>query len=340
MAEKLNKIVKFRGITQEDVGVSHGHKLVDTASFAIKIARRCYGHEEQPFTMAIAGYGTGKSHLALTLATLLGNPTSETSNTIIDAVKAADPEIGNELGLLFQEASQPCLAITINGMQGFDLAAEVSRQIASALKNDKLDTKPLADLRPRFVQAASLTRLCNEALKSELLAALAANSLEQIIHDLEQQNEITYAKVHDFFAAKGIPIAALRGESIRDIIEITTREYCGPDKPYRSLVLLFDEFGKYTEFATVKSQIAGNGVLQDLFEAVQANSAKACFVGFIQFELNAYVQRVAPELRNEILRYITRFQNVNKLYLSINLETLIASLLEKMEHNRLQALLR
>ncbi len=376
MAEKLNKIVKFRGdrlfngavniswanddapkaklasesfvfhgpkyhgITQEDVGVSHGHKLVDTASFAMKIARRCYGHEEQPFTMAIAGYGTGKSHLALTLATLLGNPTSETSNTIIDAVKAADPEIGNELGLLFQEAPQPCLAITINGMQGFDLAAEVSRQIASALKNDKLDTKPLADLRPRFIQAASLTRLCNDALKSELLAALAATSLEQIIQDLEQQNEITYAKVHDFFAAKGIPIAALRGESIRDIIEITTREYCGPDKPYRSLVLLFDEFGKYTEFATVKSQIAGNGVLQDLFEAVQANSAKACFVGFIQFELNAYVQRVAPELRNEILRYITRFQNVNKLYLSINLETLIASLLEKIDRNRLQALLR
>jgi len=331
---------KYHGITQQDVGVSHGHKLVDTASFAMKIARRCYGHEEQPFTMAIAGYGTGKSHLALTLATLLGNPNSETSNAIIDAVKAADPEIGKELSLLFQEASQPCLAITINGMQGFDLAAEVSRQIASALKKDNLDTKPLADLRPRFVQAASLTRLCNEALKSELLAALAATSLEQIIQDLEQQNEITYAKVHDFFAAKGIPIAALRGESIRDVIEITTREYCGPDKAYRSLVLLFDEFGKYTEFATLKSQIAGNGVLQDLFEAVQANSAKACFVGFIQFELNAYVQRVAPELRNEILRYITRFQNVNKLYLSINLETLIASLLEKIERNRLQALLR
>ena len=64
--------------------------------------------------------------------------------------------------------------------------------------------------------------------------------------------------------------------------------------------VLFDEFGKYTEFATVRSQIAGSGVLQDLFEAIQVNANNVCFLGFIQFELNAYVQRVAPEYKNEI----------------------------------------
>jgi len=66
-----------------------------------------------------------------------------------------------------------------------------------------------------------------------------------------------------------------------------------------------------------------------MFEAIQNNTGKACFVGFIQFELNAYVQRVAPEHRNEILRYITRYQTASKVYLSINLETLIANLIEK-----------
>ncbi|MDD5679376.1 MAG: hypothetical protein PHW60_15515 [Kiritimatiellae bacterium] len=51
--------------------------------------------------------------------------------------------------------------------------------------------------------------------------------------------------------------------------------------------------------------------------------------------MNAYVQRVAPEYKNEILRYVTRYQAANRVYLSINLETLIASLLEKRQHKLL-----
>ena len=69
--------------------------------------------------------------------------------------------------------------------------------------------------------------------------------------------------------------------------------------------------------------------MQELFETVQANSNAVCFVGFIQFELSAYVKRIAPEYKNEILRYVTRYQFADRLYLSINLETLIVSLIEK-----------
>ncbi len=331
---------KYHGIRQEDVGVTHGHKLIDTASFALKIANRCFGHEENPFTLAIAGYGTGKSHLALTLATLFGDPCSETAQTIMEALRIADSGIAGELALVLKETSQPCLAITINGMQGVDLSAEISKQIAATLQKDGHDTRPLADLRPRFTQAAKLAKLCNDSMKEALLAAIGLKSLDEVITFLDNQNEDVYAKVHDFFAANGLPISSLRGESVKEVLETAVNAYCGSEKPYRALLILFDEFGKYTEFATVKSQIAGNGVIQDLFEAVQSNSGKVCFVGFIQFELNAYMQRVAPELRNEIQRYITRFQNVSKLYLSINLETLISSLLEKSQPDRLQNSLR
>jgi hypothetical protein len=102
-------------------------------------------------------------------------------------------------------------------------------------------------------------------------------------------------------------------------------------------LILFDEFGRYTEFATTRRQIAGSGVLQDLFEGIQSNSSHASFVGFIQFELSAYVQRVNPEYRNDILRYVTRYQSARKTYLSTNLETLIASLLEKSDGEKLTA---
>lgn len=320
---------QYHGVQQQDVGTGHGHKLMDTASFARAVVRRCYGQEDQPFTLAIAGYGTGKSHLGLTLATLLADPQGETAAPVLSALEAADEVIGSEVRALLNESRQPCLVVALNGMESFDLTAEITRQIARDLNKRGLDTKPLDGLRPRFAQAAGLIRMANEGVVKELLVACETDSAQNILRGLEQQDENVYSKIHGFFASRGMTIRALTGESVRDVVDVAVREYCGKGKPYRSLVVLFDEFGRYTEFATVRSQVAGSGVLQDLFEAVQAHSGSACFVGFIQFELNAYVQRIAPEYRNEILRYVTRYQAANRAYLSINLETLIASLLEK-----------
>ncbi len=326
---------QYHGVQQEDVGSSHGHRLIDTANFTRAVVRRCYGREDAPFTLAIAGYGTGKSHLGLTLASLLQSPQGESANQILSALEAADNNIGAEVRAYLQESGKPCLVVALNGVQSFDLTAEITRQIVRVLRCDGYDSKPLEDLRPRFGQAAGLIRMSNHAVIKELLSFCDASSMQELIQALEQQDEMTYARVHNYFADHGMPIRALAGESVREVIELAIKEYCGEKKPYRSLLILFDEFGKYTEFATIRSQIAGGGVLQDLFEAIQAHSSHACFVGFIQFELNAYVQRVAPEFRNEILRYVTRYQAAIRVYLSINLETLIANLLEKRDSDTL-----
>lgn len=327
---------KYHGVNQEDVGMGHGHRLIDTATLARSVVRRCYGLEDKPFTLAIAGYGTGKSHFGLTMASLLSAPKSKVSQNILKAIESADTDISAEIKAILKEAEQPCLAVALNGMRNFDLTAEVTKQIVSRLKADGHDSKTFDELRPRFKQAADLIRISKEALVKELLEACDTPDVEKIFEALNQQDELIYAKVHSFFAGRGMPIRALGGESLREVLNVATKEYCGKGKPYRSLLILFDEFGKYTEFATLKSQIAGSGALQDLFEAVQqAKDNSVCFVGFIQFELNAYVQRVAPEYKNEILRYVTRYQTADKSYLSINLETLIASLLEKRQEKLL-----
>ncbi|MBU4386830.1 MAG: hypothetical protein KKH73_07540 [Actinobacteria bacterium] len=321
---------KYHGVQQEDVGLlSHGHRLLDTASLTRSILRLCYGLEDQPFTLAIAGYGTGKSHFGLTLASLVSAKDSEISKNILSAIESADSSIGSEIRSLLEEAQQPCLALTLNGMQHFDLTAEITKQIIRTLKANNLDPKPLDELRPRFNQAASLINMSSKEVIKELIDACKMKSIKELLSGLEHQDDQIYVKIHNFFASHGMTIRALSGESVRDVIDVTVREYCGKDKPFRSLLVLFDEFGKYTEFATVSSHITGSGVLQDLFEAIQANANNACFVGFIQFELNAYIQRVAPEHKNEILRYVTRYQSANRVYLSINLETLIASLIDK-----------
>ncbi|MFB3788960.1 MAG: hypothetical protein ACE15F_21585 [bacterium] len=320
---------EYHGVTQADVGIEHGHRLQDTAEFAHSIVRRCYGLEDQPFTLAIAGYGTGKSHLGLTLAALLSDPEGETAQVVLNGIEEADRGIGNEIRAALREAGQPCLVVALNGMQSFDLTTEVMRQIILQIKRCGLDTRPLDELRPRFSQAASLIRMANQDVIQELVAACDVEDIQVVLAGLDRQEERIYSQVHDLFASKGMPIAALRGESVRDVIDVTVREYCGTEKPYRTLLILFDEFGRYMEFATIRSPIAGSGVLQDLFESVQAHGNAACFTGFIQFELNTYVQRIASEYRNEILRYVTRYQSAHRVYLSINLETLIANLFEK-----------
>jgi hypothetical protein len=320
---------EYHGVTQADIGSSHGHRLQDTASFAQAIVRRCYGYEEEPFTLAIAGYGTGKSHLGLTLASLLCNPQSEAAQVVLEGIEAADSAIGRDIRTILRDANQPCLVVALNGMQSFDLTNQVTQQILKQLVANGLDTGPIDELRPRFAQAASLVRMANQDVVQELGTECETDSIDDLLSRLEQQDELIYRRVHDVFSRRGMILKALGGESVRDIVDTAARDFCGTGKPFRSLLVLFDEFGKYTEFATVKSQIAGSGVLQDLFEGVQSNSNSACFAGFIQFELNAYVQRIAPEYRNEILRYVTRYQSANRVYLSINMETLIANLIER-----------
>jgi hypothetical protein len=171
--------------------------------------------------------------------------------------------------------------------------------------------------------------MASEAVLGELTEACSIANAQGVLDRLEQQDESMFCIVQEFFSSRGMPIRALGGESVKDLIDVTCKNYCGINLPFSHLLVLFDEFGRYTEFATTKRQIAGSGVLQDLFEAIQANAAHTTFVGFIQFELNAYVQRVNPEYRNDILRYVTRYQSARKTYLSTNLETLIANLLEK-----------
>ena len=331
----------YHGVSQTDVGISHGHHLQDTANFARAICRRCYGLEDQPFTLAIAGYGTGKSHIALTLATLLADPIGRQADRILSGIEIADHGIADDIKTMIAETQRPCLVVALNGMQSFDLAAEVFRQITHQIKKNGLDTRLLDELRPRFAQASSLIRMAegNQDLINELLVACDVESVDDVLRKLEQQDDAIYSEVYKILASRNIKISVLGGESVRDVIDVASREYCGFGKHFKSLIILFDEFGRYTEFATVKSHVAGSGVLQDLFEAIQGNAGKVCFVGFIQFELNAYVQRVAPEHRNEILRYVTRYQTANKVYLSINLETLIANLIEKRSQDYLTDLL-
>ena len=131
----------------------------------------------------------------------------------------------------------------------------------------------------------------------------------------------------------GDPIHTVGQESLHDFIRVTKR-LCGLGRPYAGLLIIFDEFGRYLEFS-VQNPTSLVLVHYSNFMNVQANGDGVFLLCFIQYELKALF-RIAPELRNDLNRYVTRYDSVRKIRLSTNLETLIANLLEKKDREILQ----
>ena len=118
----------YHGVCEDDF-IESGLQLVDTASLTKEITDRLIvGNTNEPFTIGIAGYGTGKSHLALTLATLYSKPNSEVTQKILNNLTLADSTIGlcGRFSGFF--TGQPFLVVALNGMEDFDLSSELSRR--------------------------------------------------------------------------------------------------------------------------------------------------------------------------------------------------------------------
>lgn len=329
----------YHGVKEEDFNYFGRHRLLNTANFTSEIIRRLHDDRiEDPFSLAIAGYGTGKSHLGITLSELLSDPKSETAAKIISNILSADEDIGKRLQLSLNSLETPFLVIPINGMKDFDLVSEITRLVFQKLKKDNLDTAPLENLRPRFKVAQNFVNSFFQVLENEFTEKFGQNcSFDKILKGLSEQDEKYFRFVSEIYEAKmGSPIKAVGQESFHQFLDTLNKNYCGEGKPYSGVLIVFDEFGRYLEFSVHKPHIAGSGSLQQLFEAVQENANNMFLLCFIQYELKAYISRVAPEKRKPLERYISRYDTVWKIRLSTNLETLIASLLEKKNSEKIK----
>ena len=328
----------YHGVSETEIDTVH--PLIDTARFSAHIIETLNNDTAQtdPFALAIAGWGTGKSHLGLTLAKLLDDPKNDISKTILTNLKMADRQIGERLERQFEEIDLPFLVVAINGMQDFNLVNEITRQIFQRLHERDLNTAPLEDLRPRFKTAQNFIQSFYQSLRGEFAEKFGDDiSEEAILELLKCQDEEAFQHVSNIYEQKmGSPIHSVGQESIQQFLRVVKSTYCGPGKAFAGIFIIFDEFGRYLEFAVQKSHIAGSGGLQQLFEAVQENPEAIFLLCFIQYELKAYMSRVPSELKESLNRYVSRYDSVEKFHLSTNLETLIANLLEKKNPQRLE----
>lgn len=334
---------RYHGVSA-DGRRDEAYRLTDTATLAADLlSRMTDGHAGQanPFSLAIAGYGSGKSHFGLALTQLLRGPKTPTSEAILLNLAQADAEAAARARRALETMSKPALVVALDGTGNFNLGSALSASLFRALREHELDDRPLRELSPRFDDAVRFVSRSYERLSDEFATRFNGRSVDAVVAALEERDEHTYALVDEVYVyANGAHIPVVGRESAQDLITTFCDIFCGDDGPFSRLMIVFDEFGRFLEYVAERPALAGDSALQQIFQGVQDNAARAHFVGFIQYELKAYLARMGNRDAMHIQKYITRFDVAKKYYVSSNLETIIAHLLEKKDEAALEGALR
>lgn len=327
---------KYHGVGETDHNDLR-YKLYDTASYAHILFRKAYDDTNR-FNMTIAGYGTGKSHLSVALASLLSGHDEQLRQCVITSISKVDINIGSVINK-YQDKN---LVLVLNGMRDFNLNSEVLAVAKKALAQHGIAGEVFSEITKHYSVAINFVRNTFEDKIQLYRNAFDAHSCtelfsaDDVIRELENANSSVFYAVNDVyksFVGTDIPIEA--GISAADVLELLVNKFCVEQNVFRSIYILFDEFGRYIEFTAREPQIAGDSALQQIFEAVQNANGKIIFDAFIQSDLNAYLSRV--ESSSNIIRYVGRYENSEKYYLSSNFETVLANLIEKKDPRKFAA---
>lgn len=327
----------FHGSEYYGVGeVSTSQKFTDTVRFVRDISQKVY--DEQPsnsLTLAIAGYGTGKSHLAVTLATLLSgsNYQPATYLRILKNVRDIDAQSAAEIQSYTQK---PNLVLVLNGMRDFNLHYELLKSAQKSLKLYGCDDTNLKKLNRAIETAFRFFERNAESMLGAFEAfapkfgylekgSALSEKLRQTLGEDEAAFNIINAVYEDL---NGHAIRWDEGISASAILETLMSEYCGISGPFSKIVIVFDEFGRYLEYASSTTAAhSGDSALQQIFECAQNFGGNLQVVNFIQADIKAYLQRV--DQSTNISRYIGRYDASEKYRLSSNLETIFANLIQR-----------
>lgn len=346
LVEKVAKSFVFHGpsthaVSAEEVG---NNNLMDTASFVKLLADRFDTSEENmnPLLLAIAGYGTGKSHLAVALSELLSGKDfdPDTFNGIIANLRRADASIASEVE---RKLKKPNLVLTLNGVNNFDLHYELLRTAQKAMKVYHVSDEVIRSLDQAHETALIFLNKNYEIMTSAFEKAAEAHDifasgyeLRNYLNDMITSDDRCFECINDvYFEINGHKIRWDEGVSAKQILNTLVSECCGNHGKFDHVVILFDEFGRFLEYASANPGRAGDSALQQIFEAAQNAEGVIQFVGFIQADIKAYLQRV--DKSSNISRYIDRFDASEKVYLSSNLETIFANLIDVKDQSAYRA---
>lgn len=324
----------FFGVTEEDIEYK-SHKLMDTCSYAELIANKLYEDDGNPIALTIAGYGTGKSHLAVTLGQLFSSKQDDlVYKKIINNIYSADSKIGDNIK---SKTTKPNLVIVLNGMKDFNLNYEILNTAKKVLKSYGYGEEIFSEYTKAYNIAQLFLERNFDNFEKEFKEAankggITALNLKNYLLDNIYKDEVFDCINEVYNYVTGNYIRWDEGISSADVLSKLVDKMCGDNAPFNKLLILFDEFGRYIEYASDYPNRAGDSALQQIFEVIQDSNNNIIFVGFIQSDLKTYLSRVNKT--SNISRYIGRYEAGEKIYLSSNLETIFANLI-KIKDNHL-----
>lgn len=328
---------KYFGLSNEDIKANR-HKLIDTASFIKNIADKIYlDDSSNRFMLTIAGYGAGKSHLGVTMASLFSGNDLDVRDRILENISTIDSDIYNELKYT---VNKPNLIITLNGMNNFNLNNEILKNAKRALQLHGQDDSVLHEISTEYITAENfINNIYNSMFERvEYYASQSKkyrlynkyNLKEKLIQGIYEDKEAFNVIDNVYKEVTGNNIRWDDGISANNILLKLNEHFCEKNKIFNKIVIIFDEFGRFLEYASASPNQAGDSALQQIFEAIQNANKNILFLGFIQSDLSAYISRVDNP---NIKRYVGRYDTSDKYYLSSNLETVLANLIYKDDPN-------
>lgn len=309
-------------------------KLTDSVTMTMKLLETldmCCS--DKRIVLSIAGYGAGKSHLALTLSLLLSREPEVFSN-VLDDIRIKDQSIYRRIEEILSADLRPFLVIPVNGMCNSNLKELLFSNINQILdyNDDSKECLNQFDQRYAYLSNTVRTHVRNETVL-KALNECGYNTIDEFCSLMEQYDEKALIKAYGALKKNGIELymPASRGE-LRDLLTSVASSLCGPGRKYRGLVIVFDEFGKYMSFAAASEAIAGPGAMQQLFEGIQSikDNTPVVLWGLSQLDLQQYQQTIQnANYANNMNRYVTRYSIADKYYLSVCFESLLANLISK-----------
>ncbi|MFT4144307.1 MAG: hypothetical protein QM644_07595 [Mobilitalea sp.] len=313
-------------------------KRINTISLVEELMTKLNDERSNALSLAIADYGTGKSHLAVTLAQIFSGPEymPETYEKVLNNINMIDKDAAARVKKLSTGRN---FVMVINGMRDFNLHSEILRAAQRSFKLYGLSDDGLRKLN-RAIETAEIFFLRNSESAIVLFEEAAArrgrlikgNSLIQEIRDTLMTDEVTFDIVNEVYSSiNGQEIRWDEGLSASSILEMLISEYCGMNGIFDHIILLFDEFGRYLEYtAGVNAAKSGESGLQQIFELTQKTQNIEGYlhvINFIQRDIKAYLETV--DQTKNVSRYIGRFDQSDKYYISSNLETVFANLIQR-----------
>ena len=337
-ASKVAENFVFHG--KDYFGVEAKRDSIDTVSLVKALSEKIGKEGVNPRSLAIADYGTGKSHFAVTLGQLFSGPTymPETYKTIISNIRIIDPQAAKEISLLCKDRN---FVIMLNGIRDFNLHSEILKATQKSLRLYGVDDSELkklnrtVDTANRFFDLNAQSRIGD--FEKAAYARGWMNKGESLINRIRDgigSDDDAFEIVNDVYEmVTGQRIRWEEGISAKSILEMILSKYCGLNGDFDNVVILFDEFGRFLEYASgTDGGKSGDNALQEIFEVSQNAEGALSIINFIQTDIKTYLLRV-DQSRN-LSRYIGRYDESEKYHISSNLETVFANLINRKDRSK------